>query len=57
LWSVFIWGYACCHSFVKNSFFTGEMGRQAIEAADSWDKQDGGDGGDGENGEAARDSS
>jgi pre-mRNA-processing factor SLU7 len=56
-WSDFKWGYACCHSFVKNSYCTGEMGRQAIEAADSWDKQDGGDGGDGENGEAARDSS
>jgi pre-mRNA-processing factor SLU7 len=26
-WSDFKWGYACCHSLVKNSYCTGEMGR------------------------------
>jgi pre-mRNA-processing factor SLU7 len=50
-WSDFKWGYACCHSFVKNSYCTGDMGKQAIEQADSWDKQGG------EDGEGARDSS
>ncbi|KAK4117614.1 hypothetical protein N656DRAFT_744093 [Canariomyces notabilis] len=37
-WSDFKWGYACCHSFVKNSYCTGEMGKQASKEADSWDK-------------------
>jgi pre-mRNA-processing factor SLU7 len=40
-WSDFKWGYACCHSFVKNSYCTGEMGKQAIKEADLWDKQGG----------------
>jgi pre-mRNA-processing factor SLU7 len=38
-WSDFKWGYACCHSFVKNSYCTGDTGRKAIQEADSWDKQ------------------
>ncbi|KAI2637978.1 Pre-mRNA splicing Prp18-interacting factor-domain-containing protein [Hypomontagnella submonticulosa] len=33
-WSNFKWGYACCHSFIKNSYCTGEEGKQAWEAAD-----------------------
>lgn len=43
-WSDFKWGYACCHSFVKNSYCTGDTGRKAIQEADSWDKQDHQDG-------------
>lgn len=31
-WSNFQWGYACCHSFVKNSYCTGEEGKKAWEA-------------------------
>jgi pre-mRNA-processing factor SLU7 len=30
-WSNFQWGYACCHSFVKNSYCTGEQGKLAFE--------------------------
>ena len=33
-WSNFTWGYACCHSFVKNSYCTGEDGKEAWEAAE-----------------------
>ncbi|KAI1456789.1 Pre-mRNA splicing Prp18-interacting factor-domain-containing protein [Annulohypoxylon moriforme] len=33
-WSNFKWGYACCHSFIKNSYCTGEEGKQAWEAAE-----------------------
>ncbi|PSN70265.1 hypothetical protein BS50DRAFT_571547 [Corynespora cassiicola Philippines] len=33
-WSKFQWGYACCHSVVKNSYCTGEAGKAAFEAAD-----------------------
>ncbi|TWU74673.1 mRNA splicing protein [Metarhizium rileyi] len=33
-WSSFKWGYACCHSFVKNSYCTGEEGKEAWEAAE-----------------------
>lgn len=33
-WSNFRWGYACCHSMVKNSYCTGEAGKQAFEEAD-----------------------
>jgi hypothetical protein len=29
-WSDFHWGYACCHSFVKNSYCTGEDGKRAF---------------------------
>lgn len=32
-WSNFQWGYACCHSTVKNSYCTGEEGKKAIEEA------------------------
>ena len=33
-WSAFQWGYACCHSLVRNSYCTGEEGRQAHEVAE-----------------------
>ncbi|KAI1760207.1 Pre-mRNA splicing Prp18-interacting factor-domain-containing protein [Hypoxylon sp. FL1150] len=33
-WSNFKWGYACCHSFVRNSYCTGEEGKEAWEAAE-----------------------
>jgi pre-mRNA-processing factor SLU7 len=33
-WSNFSWGYACCHSFVKNSYCTGEDGIRALEEAE-----------------------
>jgi pre-mRNA-processing factor SLU7 len=33
-WSNFNWGYACCHSTVKNSYCTGEEGKRAFEEAD-----------------------
>ncbi|KAH6874946.1 Pre-mRNA splicing Prp18-interacting factor-domain-containing protein [Thelonectria olida] len=33
-WCNFQWGYACCHSFVKNSYCTGEEGKEAWEAAE-----------------------
>lgn len=33
-WSNFKWGYACCHSFVKNSYCTGQEGKDAWEAAE-----------------------
>jgi len=33
-WHNFQWGYACCHSTVKNSYCTGEAGRLAFEAAE-----------------------
>jgi pre-mRNA-processing factor SLU7 len=39
-WSDFKWGYACCHSFVKNSYCTGEAGKKALKAADSWEGQE-----------------
>ncbi|CAF9909189.1 mRNA splicing protein [Imshaugia aleurites] len=32
-WSNFQWGYACCHSIIKNSYCTGEEGKQAFEEA------------------------
>lgn len=32
-WSNFQWGYACCHSTVKNSYCTGEEGKLAFEEA------------------------
>lgn len=32
-WSNFQWGYACCHSTVKNSYCTGEEGKLAWEEA------------------------
>ena len=33
-WHDFRWGYACCHSFVKKSYCTGEEGKRAWEAAE-----------------------
>lgn len=33
-WANFQWGYACCHSTVKNSYCTGEAGRVAFEQAE-----------------------
>ncbi|KAM0325115.1 hypothetical protein ACHAQA_007654 [Verticillium albo-atrum] len=33
-WSDFQWGYACCHSFVKNSYCTGEEGKAALDASE-----------------------
>ncbi|CAF9942717.1 MAG: mRNA splicing protein [Alectoria fallacina] len=30
-WSNFQWGYACCHSKIKNSYCTGEEGKLAFE--------------------------
>jgi pre-mRNA-processing factor SLU7 len=37
-WKDFKWGYACCHSTVKNSFCTGEEGRKAAEEAEKVSK-------------------
>ena len=34
-WANFRWGYACCHSTVKNSYCTGEEGKLAFEEAES----------------------
>lgn len=33
-WSDFRWGYACCHSFIKNSYCTGEEGKEAWREAE-----------------------
>ena len=33
-WSDFKWGYACCHSTSKNSYCTGEEGKNAFEESD-----------------------
>ena len=33
-WSNFQWGYACCHSMTKNSYCTGEEGKEAFEQAE-----------------------
>lgn len=32
-WSNFQWGYACCHSSIRNSYCTGEEGKRAFEEA------------------------
>ena len=37
-WKDFKWGYACCHSVVKNSFCTGEEGKRAAEEAENFSK-------------------
>lgn len=37
-WRDFKWGYACCHSTVKNSYCTGEEGLKAIEDAERFAK-------------------
>ncbi|KAK5651294.1 hypothetical protein OQA88_12638 [Cercophora sp. LCS_1] len=31
-WSDFKWGYACCHSAIKNSYCTGDVGKEAKKA-------------------------
>ena len=33
-WANFQWGYACCHSTVKNSYCTGEEGKSAFAEAE-----------------------
>ncbi|MCJ1385709.1 mRNA splicing protein [Xylographa soralifera] len=33
-WKDFHWGYACCHSTIKNSYCAGDEGRKAYEEAD-----------------------
>lgn len=33
-WNNFQWGYACCHSFVRNSYCTGSDGKAAWERAE-----------------------
>lgn len=33
-WKDFKWGYACCHSTVKNSYCTGDEGKEAFEEAE-----------------------
>ena len=33
-WKDFQWGYACCHSTVKNSYCTGEEGMRAFQEAE-----------------------
>ena len=33
-WKDFKWGYACCHSTIKNSYCTGEEGKEAFEQAE-----------------------
>ena len=33
-WKNFEWGYACCHSVLKNSYCTGEEGKHAFEEAE-----------------------
>lgn len=32
-WNNGKWGYQCCHSFVKNSYCTGESGKKAVETS------------------------
>ncbi|QIW98324.1 hypothetical protein AMS68_003842 [Peltaster fructicola] len=39
-WKDFQWGYACCHSTVKNSFCTGREGMKAIEEAEAFARGD-----------------
>ncbi len=45
-WHDFQWGYACCHSFVRNSYCTGEEGKAAWERAERQRLGDWGDEGD-----------
>ncbi|CAK7223084.1 mRNA splicing protein [Sporothrix bragantina] len=51
-WNNFQWGYACCHSFVRNSYCTGADGKAAWERAE---RQRLGDWGDNEKGEDEED--
>ncbi|KAF2150204.1 Pre-mRNA-splicing factor slu7 [Myriangium duriaei CBS 260.36] len=39
-WKDFKWGYACCHSTVKNSYCVGEEGRKAIEESAAFTRGD-----------------
>lgn len=39
-WKEFKWGYACCHSTVKNSYCIGEEGRRAIEESAAFSRGD-----------------
>ena len=34
-WLDFQWGYGCCHSTIKNSYCTGDEGKEAIEEANN----------------------
>ena len=34
-WQAGHWGYRCCHAFIKNSYCTGESGKQATEMANA----------------------
>lgn len=38
-WQAGQWGYRCCHAFIKNSYCTGESGKQAAEMAIVEDKE------------------
>ncbi|KXJ94115.1 pre-mRNA-splicing factor SLU7 [Microdochium bolleyi] len=40
-WSNFQWGYACCHSFLKNSYCVGDTGKQAWEESEQQRNGDG----------------
>ena len=31
-WRGGLWGYKCCHQFVKNSYCTGEEGKKAADS-------------------------
>ncbi|TKX19021.1 pre-mRNA-splicing factor slu7 [Elsinoe australis] len=39
-WKDFKWGYACCHSTIKNSYCVGEEGRKAIEDSAAFSRGD-----------------
>ena len=34
-WRSFAWGYACCHSMIRNSYCTGDEGRRGFEEAEN----------------------
>ncbi|CAK7215600.1 mRNA splicing protein [Sporothrix eucalyptigena] len=53
-WNNFQWGYACCHSFVRNSYCTGADGKAAWERAERQRLGDWGDDSDGEGGTERR---
>lgn len=37
-WKDFKWGYSCCHSTVKNSFCTGEAGKEASKESEKFSR-------------------
>ena len=37
-WRDFQWGYACCHSTVKNSFCTGDAGKEAAQESERFSR-------------------